>query len=66
LEQGKALEDLPKNKIILLSLREAPFTVINGYLYKMGPNDDLRRCSLEHEREYIINEAHAGPTGGHF
>jgi hypothetical protein len=66
LEEGKAPEDLSTNKKKVLALKETPFTIINEYLYKMGHDDVLRRCALEHEREDIINEAHAGPVGGHF
>jgi hypothetical protein len=66
LEEGKAAEDISTNKNKVLALKETPFIMINEYLYKMGHDDILRRCSIEHEREEIINEAHAGPAGGHF
>jgi hypothetical protein len=66
LEEGKALDDLSTNKKKVLSLKATPFTIINVYLYKMRHDDVLRRCALEHEREYIINEAHVGPVRGHF
>jgi hypothetical protein len=39
---------------------------MNGYLYKLGSDDILKICALEHEREYIINDAHDGPIGGHY
>jgi hypothetical protein len=45
-------------KIKILALKATPFTLMNGYLYKLGTDDILRRCTLEHEREDIINEAH--------
>jgi hypothetical protein len=66
LEEGKAPQDLSANKKKVLALKETPFTIIKEYIYKMGPDDVLRRCALEHEREDIINKAHAGPAGGHF
>jgi hypothetical protein len=66
LEEGKAPDDLPTNKWKILAMKVAPFTLMNGYLYKLGLDNILRRCALEHEREDIITEAHAGPTGGHF
>jgi hypothetical protein len=66
LEEGKAPDDLPTNKKKILALKATPFTLMNGYLYKLGSDDILRRCALEHEREDIINEAHVGPAGGHF
>ena len=49
-----------------MTIKVAPFTLINGNLYKPGLDDDLRRCALEHEREDIIQEAHSGATRGHF
>jgi hypothetical protein len=45
LEEGKAPEDLPANKKKVLALKATPFTIMNGYLYKLGPNDVLRRCT---------------------
>ena len=42
------------------------FTLIAGQLYKMGPDEILRRCVLEHERPLILAEAHSGVAGGHY
>jgi hypothetical protein len=50
LEEGKAPKDLSANKKKVLALKETPFIIINIYLYKMGHDDVLRRCALEHER----------------
>jgi hypothetical protein len=66
LEDGKAPEDLPANKRKILAMKVVPFTLINGYLYKLGLDNILWRCALEHEWEDIISEAHTGPTGGNF
>jgi hypothetical protein len=49
LEEGKAPEDLPTNKNKFLSMKVSPFTIIKGYLYKMGMDDVLRRCVPENE-----------------
>ena len=46
-------------------MKAAPYSLINGFLYKMGLDDILRRCVLEHERNNIMNEARYGPVGGH-
>ena len=46
-------------------MKATPYSLINGFLYKMGLDDILRRCVLEHERNNIMHEAHYGP-GGHF
>ena len=47
-------------------MKAAPYSLINGFLYKMGLDDILRRCVLEHEWDHILHEAHYGPVGGHF
>ena len=47
-------------------MKAAPYSLINGFLYKMRLDDILKRCVLEYEREKIMHEAHYGPTGGHF
>ena len=41
------------------------FQLINGLLYKMGPDHILRQCVLEEEIPRVLKEAHEGPTGGH-
>ena len=47
-------------------MKVAPYSLINGFLYKMGMDEVLRPCVLEHERESIMHEAHYGPSRGHF
>ena len=47
-------------------MKAAPYSLINEFLYKMGLDDILRRCVLEHERENIMHEAHYGLVGGNF
>lgn len=53
-----------QNKILVMKV--SLFTIMNGYLYKMGPGDVLRRCVLDHEKWAIVEEAHVGPQGGHY
>ena len=50
----------------ILAMKVAPYNLINVFLYKMGLDDILRRCVLEHERDNIMHEAHYGPARGHF
>ena len=50
----------------ILAMKAAPYSLIYVFLYKMGLDDILRRCVLEHERDNIMHEAHYRPTGGHF
>ena len=47
-------------------VRASDFTLIAGQLYKMGPDEILRRCVLEHENLLILDEAHFGAAGGHY
>jgi hypothetical protein len=49
-----------------LVVRAADFSLIAGQLYKMGPDEILRRCVMEAERPLILAEAHEGIAGGHY
>ena len=42
------------------------FTLIAGQLYKLGPDETLRRYVLEHEQRRILEELHARVAGGHY
>ena len=66
LENGQAPEGMSMKKKQILAMKAAQYSLINGFLYKMGLDDILRRCVLEHERNNIMYEAHYGPAGGHF
>jgi hypothetical protein len=41
-------------------VRAADFSLIAGQLYKMGPDEILRRCVMEAECPMILEEAHEG------
>lgn len=47
-------------------MKATPYTLINGFLYRLGVNDILHRCVLDHEKIGIMQEAHSGSAGGHF
>jgi hypothetical protein len=49
-----------------LVVRTADFTLIAGQLYKLGSDEILCRYVLEHEQSRILEEAHAGVSGGHY
>jgi hypothetical protein len=49
-----------------LVVHAAYFSLIAGQLYKMGPNEILRRCVIEVERPLILAEAHEGIARGHY
>jgi hypothetical protein len=51
-----------KNMVV----RAGEYQLIAGHLYKMGANNILRRCVLEHENPRIFAEAHEGIAGGHY
>jgi len=42
------------------------FSLIASQLYKMGPDEILRRCVMEVEHPLILTEAHKGIAGGHY
>ena len=65
LQEGKAPDHYSEKKTKILTIKVDPFTLINGNLYKLGLDDVLHRCALEHEREDIIQEAYSRPAGGH-
>jgi hypothetical protein len=49
-----------------LVVRATEFSLIDGQLYNMGPNEILRRCVMEAERPLILAEAHEGIVRGHY
>eukprot|EP00253_Pinus_taeda_P031587 PITA_31587 len=57
------LSSREKSKIIRKS---ASFTWIGGNLFKLGPDQILRRCVREEEVFDILLTCHDGPCGGHF
>ena len=66
MENGQAPEGMNTKKKQILAMKDAPYSLINEFLYKMGLDDILRTGVLEHERNNIMHEAHYGPTEGHF
>jgi hypothetical protein len=54
-----------KQKKILV-VRAEDYQLIVEHLYKMGSDNILRRCVLEHERPTILAESHEGIVGGHY
>ena len=62
----KNLYGMSTKKKQILAMKVAPYSLINGFLYKMGLDEVLHWCLLEHERENIMHEAHYGTAGGNF
>ena len=48
-----------------LVVKSSDFQLIARQLYKLGLDEILQRCILPHEHSPILEEAHAGITGGH-
>jgi hypothetical protein len=42
------------------------FSLIARQLYKMGPDEILRRCVMEAKIPLILRESHEGIEGGHY
>eukprot|EP00253_Pinus_taeda_P017120 PITA_17120 len=57
------LSSKEKSRIVRKS---APFTWIGGYMFKLGPDQILKRCVREEEVFDILLTCHDGPCGGHF
>jgi hypothetical protein len=55
---------IPQRKQLVVCA--ADFSLIDGHLYKMGPDEILQRCVMEEERPLILEESHEGIAGGHY
>ena len=42
------------------------YTLIHGVLFKLGADDQLRRCLEKGKQKQVIAALHSGPSGGHF
>ena len=63
---GNAPAEYTEKQRKQLVVKAADFTTITGQLYKLGPYEKLRWYVLTHEQCLILQEAHAGITGGHY
>ena len=66
LTTGWAPAKFSKQQKKQLVVKAVDFTLIAGHLYKLSPDEVLRRCVMPLEKEAIIREAHTGIVGGHF
>jgi hypothetical protein len=55
---------IPQKKQLVV--RAADFSLIAGKLYKMGPDEILRRCVMEAKGPLILEKSHEGIVGGHY
>ena len=63
---GVAPKDMSTSQKKQLVVKASDFKLIVRKLYKLGPDEILRRCILLHEKGPILEEAHAGITRGHY
>jgi hypothetical protein len=52
-----------KKNLVVIAI---DYQLIAWHIYKMGTDNILRRCVLEHERPRILVEAHEGIVVGHY
>ena len=64
--KGQAPEGLIWKKNKILAIKSAPYTLINGSLYKLRQDGIVHWCALEHERQTILAGSHSGASRGHF
>ena len=46
--------------------KAAPYSLIRGILFKMGADEQLRRCLEKKDRKTVMRALHSGPSSGHF
>ena len=44
----------------------APYTIIQGILFRLGADEQLKRCLEKKERKQFMRALHSGPSGRHF
>ena len=49
-----------------LVVKAADYTLIVGQLYKLGPDEILRRCIFDHERQWVMAKVHGSVSEGHY
>jgi len=57
---------LSREEKMVFQAKMAPFTLIKGILFRMGPDDQLRRCLELPEQRKVMRALHSGMSGGHF
>ncbi|KAL3693085.1 hypothetical protein R1sor_006736 [Riccia sorocarpa] len=66
LETGQTPLDLTPAKVKSFHINALPFTLIQGVLYRMGPDNVLRRCLSAEEIPTVLKASHTDEAGGHF
>jgi hypothetical protein len=63
---GVSQQDFSTTQNKNMVVRAVDYKLITRHLYKMGTDNILRRCVLEHERHIILVESHEGIARGHY
>ena len=63
---GVAPEELSMSQKKQLVVKDFDFQLIDGHLYKMELDEILQRCVLPHEKQQILEAAHARLAGEHY
>ena len=66
LATGTTPEYLTTSQKKQLVVKATDFQLIARQLYKLGPDEILRRCVIPHEQGKVLVEAHAGVVGGQY
>ena len=59
-------EEFTREEKIVFQHKVAPYKLIRGVLFKMGADDQLRRCLKKEEQKQVIATLHSDLSGGHF
>ena len=49
-----------------LVVKASEYMLITGQLYKLGPDEILCRCIINHEIQWVVAEVHGGFLRGHY
>lgn len=66
LKTGVAPEGMKALERKHLTILVTPYMLISGDMFKLGCDEVLCQCVLEHERVEIMDEVHGGIAGGHY
>ena len=66
LTERKYPEGLNREEKSVFQSKVAPYSLIQGILFKMGADDILRRCLEQKDRKRVMTALHSESSGGHF
>ena len=57
---------LSREEKSMFQSKVAPYTIIQGVLFRIGADEQLKRCLEKRERKQVMRALHSGPSGRHF